>query len=98
MTDAEKIKNALGTLLYSWGSDTPNEVIWGLNELVQFFSEKYDTSLIDFKTVDEDYNIEDNTYWRKFQEENPELELDTDWNSFSADALAEFISEKLKDK
>lgn len=29
------MKEALLTLLYSWGSDTPAEVIWGLNEILQ---------------------------------------------------------------
>lgn len=30
---------ACKTLLYSWGGDTPAEVIWGLNEMLRYFEE-----------------------------------------------------------
>ena len=32
---------AIITLLYSWGGDTPSEVIWGLNELINWIEIEY---------------------------------------------------------
>ena len=31
----------LTTLLYSWGGDTPQEVIWGINGMIQWLNEKH---------------------------------------------------------
>ena len=28
---------AIHTLLYSWGGDTPSEAVWGVNELLNFY-------------------------------------------------------------
>ena len=32
--------DVLSTLLYSWGGDTPPEVMWGLNELIDLINSK----------------------------------------------------------
>ena len=37
----EQDDNWIRTLLYSWGSETPVEVIWGLNEMVKWLNEKH---------------------------------------------------------
>jgi len=34
MKDKKKFMDAVKTLLFSWGSDAPAEVVWGLNEMV----------------------------------------------------------------
>lgn len=52
----------LTTLLYSWGSDTPQEVIWGINEMVQWLNEKHGFELEELyepyssEAEDPDYN------------------------------------------
>ena len=30
------MKTFFSTILHSWGSDTPQEVIWGLNDLLEW--------------------------------------------------------------
>ena len=40
-----EFKEAINTLLYSWGGDTPEEVVWGLNELMQWVEKEYDIQL-----------------------------------------------------
>ena len=45
MTHKQKFIKALGTLFYSWGGDTPPEVIWGTNELLEWFEAEYNVSL-----------------------------------------------------
>lgn len=32
------LRPAINTLLHSWGSDTPQEVFWGLNEMADIIS------------------------------------------------------------
>lgn len=58
------MKKAINTLLYSFGSEAPCEVIWGLNEMIEWLNEKHKFS-IDFleepyseKYESEDYNEE----------------------------------------
>ena len=53
MKSKEKILKSMSTLLYSWGSDTPPEVIWGLNELLDWLEEEYDTT-IDMRFQEDD--------------------------------------------
>lgn len=43
--DVEGFIRALETLLHSWSSDTPPEVIWGLNELLNWYEIEYDVQL-----------------------------------------------------
>ena len=39
------------TILYSWGSDTPQEVIWGLNDLLNFAKTKGFQTDLEFDVV-----------------------------------------------
>ena len=41
MKNKELFLKALQTLFYSWGGDTPSEVIWGANELLEWFEKEY---------------------------------------------------------
>lgn len=34
-----KFKEAMGTLCYSWGGDTPPEAVWTANELMELYCE-----------------------------------------------------------
>lgn len=45
MKNKEKFIAALSTLFHSWGSDTPEEVLWGCNELLDWFEEEYSVKL-----------------------------------------------------
>jgi len=37
----QESKKWLTTLLYAWGSDAPAEVIWGLNEFVDYLNKRH---------------------------------------------------------
>lgn len=41
----EMLIKALSTLFYSWGSDTPDEVYWGANELLDWYEKEFDLEL-----------------------------------------------------
>jgi hypothetical protein len=41
----EMLIKALSTLFYSWGSDTPSEVYWGANELLDWYEKEFDLEL-----------------------------------------------------
>jgi hypothetical protein len=45
MKEKDKFIKALGTLFHSWGSDTPPEVFWGANELLNWFEKEYGVTL-----------------------------------------------------
>jgi hypothetical protein len=51
MTEKQVLKSkeyflqALNTLLFSWGMDTPNEAIWAANELLDWLEYEYDISI-----------------------------------------------------
>ena len=45
MIHKQKFIKALGTLFYSWGSEAPAEVIWGANDLLEWFESEYSVSL-----------------------------------------------------
>ncbi len=36
---------ALDCLFYSWGGETPPEVFWGCNDLLDWFEQEYDVKL-----------------------------------------------------
>jgi hypothetical protein len=36
---------ALDCLFYSWGGDTPSEVFWGCNDLLEWFEQEYKVKL-----------------------------------------------------
>lgn len=36
---------SLSTLFYSWGSDAPDEVFWGANELLDWYEKVFDVNL-----------------------------------------------------
>lgn len=62
MKNKEAFIKSLGTLFFSWGSDTPDEVFWGANELLDWFETEYSVSLgIRFERDDQtfDTNYED---------------------------------------
>lgn len=42
---------AIETLYNSWGSDAPPEVIWGLNDLVDWIEEEYNLCIGVFKEI-----------------------------------------------
>ena len=41
MKNKEAFIAALSTLFFSWGGDTPAEVFWGANELLDWFEKEY---------------------------------------------------------
>lgn len=45
MKNKKEFIKALGTLFYSWGSDTPSEVIWGANDLLDWYELEFNVSL-----------------------------------------------------
>lgn len=45
MKEKEKFIEALNTLFYSWGGDTPPEVFWGGNDLLEWYEAEYGISL-----------------------------------------------------
>ena len=64
---------SIKTLLYSWGSDTPPEAIWGLNELIDWFEKEYNTKIKHrFAELDE----EDDIYTEDYDLVIEELECD----------------------
>ena len=59
MKNIKKLKSIIRTLLCSWGGDTPPEVVWALNELIELLNMKYSTSIpADFpeEWEDKDFN------------------------------------------
>ena len=55
MKNKELFINALSTLFYSWGSDTPSEVIWGGNDLLDWYEKEYNIKLNIRFTEDQNY-------------------------------------------
>jgi hypothetical protein len=51
--------NALNTLFWSFGSEPPEEVIWGANELLNWFEIEYNVKLQNRFTEDP-FTMEDN--------------------------------------
>jgi len=45
MKNPAEFKKALRTLLHSWGSDTPPEVIWGLNDMIAWLELEYNVTI-----------------------------------------------------
>jgi hypothetical protein len=45
MKNKELFIKALNTLLWSWGSDAPAEVVWGANELLEWYETEYNVAL-----------------------------------------------------
>jgi hypothetical protein len=41
----EMLIKSLGTLFHSWGSDTPDEVYWGANELLDWYEKEFNLQL-----------------------------------------------------
>jgi len=55
MIEKEKFISALSTLFWSWGGDTPSEVIWGANELLEWFEKEHNVKLgVEFEEGNED--------------------------------------------
>jgi hypothetical protein len=55
----EMLIKALGTLFFSWGSEAPDEVFWGANELLDWYEKEFGISLgIRFER--DDHTFEDN--------------------------------------
>ena len=44
-TNKQKFVDALETLFHSWGSDTPPEVFWGCNELLDWYELEFNVNL-----------------------------------------------------
>lgn len=45
------MKQFFSTIMYSWGSDTPQEVIWGLNNLLKWAKSKGFQTTLEFDVV-----------------------------------------------
>lgn len=45
MKNKEAFINSLSTLFFSWGSDTPSEVMWGANDILDWFEAEYSVKL-----------------------------------------------------
>lgn len=45
MNNKELFIKAIGTLFFSWGSDTPPEVYWGCNEILDWYEKEYEVTL-----------------------------------------------------
>ena len=41
----EMFIKSLNCLFFSWGGDTPHEVIWGANDLLDWYEKEYNVSL-----------------------------------------------------
>ena len=41
----ELLIKSLNTLFFSWGSDAPEEVFWGANELLDWFEKEFNINL-----------------------------------------------------
>ena len=41
MKEKKLFIDALETLLHSWGGDTPQEAVWGVNELLDWYQMEY---------------------------------------------------------
>lgn len=54
MKNTELLSEALSTFFSSWGSDTPQEVYWGTNELVDFLNAEFELKLPYISMEDED--------------------------------------------
>lgn len=52
MNNKELLADAITTLAYSWGSDTPPEVFWGLNDLIDFLNAEYHVSIPKMESED----------------------------------------------
>lgn len=53
----DKFIKALGTLFFSWEGDTPPEVVWGANELLEWFETEYNVQLgIRFQEEEPNYD------------------------------------------
>ena len=54
----EMLIKALSTLFFSWGSDTPDEVFWGVNDLLAWYEKEFDVQLnIRFERDESTYDI-----------------------------------------
>jgi hypothetical protein len=56
MKNVNNFIKSLSTLFYSWGSDTPDEVYWGCNELLDWFEQEFDVEIGMRFERDSDYN------------------------------------------
>jgi len=45
LKNPEELLEAMDTLLNSWGSETPSEAIWGLNEIVDWLEKEYNVTI-----------------------------------------------------
>ena len=61
ISQKEMFVKSLDTFFWSWCSDTPTEVLWGANELLDWYEKEFNLSLgirfeRDEKTYDTNYN------------------------------------------
>ncbi len=45
MIKKQEFINALSTLLFSWGGDTPPEAVWAANEMLEWYEKEYGVKL-----------------------------------------------------
>lgn len=54
MKEPRKFYEALSTIMWSWGGDTPNEACWGFNELLDWY-EAETGNIIGLRITEYDY-------------------------------------------
>lgn len=65
MNNPEQFIEALNTMLFSWGGDTPPEALWAMTEFVKWLNKEYDLNL---PVVTEADYYENQTFHDKFEE------------------------------
>jgi len=61
MKNPKKLIKVLDTMFYSWGGDTPEEIIWSANELLDWLEIEFNLKILIRFEIDEGYcsNYED---------------------------------------
>jgi len=69
MKEKVKFKQAIETILYSWGGDTPSEAIWAANELLDWLEMEYNIKIeLRFAEIDGERDNYISDYDRVFKE------------------------------
>lgn len=45
MKNKDKFIKSISTLFHTWGGDTPSEVFWGCNDLLEWYEQEYNVVL-----------------------------------------------------
>jgi hypothetical protein len=66
----EEFLESIKTLLYSWGGDTPSEVYWGLNELLDWYEMEFEVKLPRFEENEDGHGNDGEVLKALGEEEN----------------------------